>query len=92
MDSIAPALKISLKELVDQSTFGEVAASFTRLFDISVRIFDLDGNLLVEAEKQNPLCRYLESLSGARGRCTERDLGSRFADAGRVCDPAGDQS
>jgi len=70
MDSIAPALKISLKELVDQSTFGEVAASFTRLFDISVRIFDLDGNLLVEAEKQNPLCRYLESLSGARGRCT----------------------
>ena len=70
MDTVEPTLKIALKTLVDQATFGEVAASFSRLFDLSVRIFDADANLLVEAEKQNPLCRYLESLERTRGRCT----------------------
>jgi len=70
MDTVEPTLKIALKDLVDQTTFGEVAASFSRLFDLPVRIFDADGNLLVEAEVQNPLCRYLESLERTRGRCT----------------------
>jgi len=70
MDTVEPTLKLALRNLVDQVTFGEVAASFSRLFDLPVRIFDADGNLLVEAEAQNPLCRYLESLERTRGRCT----------------------
>jgi len=70
MDTVEPTLKIALKDLVDQATSGEIAASFSRLFDLPVRIFDADSNLLVEAEVQNPLCRYLESLERTRGRCT----------------------
>jgi two-component system sensor histidine kinase BarA len=70
MDTVEPTLKIALRELVDQATFGEVAASFSRLFDLPIRIFDADASLLVEADKQNPLCRYLESLEHTRGRCT----------------------
>jgi signal transduction histidine kinase len=70
MDTIEPALRFALRELVDQATFGEVAASFSRLFDLPVRIFDADGNLLVEADVQNPLCRYLESFARVRSRCT----------------------
>ncbi|MCK9459246.1 MAG: ATP-binding protein [Proteobacteria bacterium] len=70
MDTVEPSLKLALKDLVDQATFGEVAASFSRLFDLPVRIFDADGNLLVEADKQNALCRFLESRERTRQRCT----------------------
>jgi two-component system, NarL family, sensor histidine kinase BarA len=70
MDTIEPTLKASLRELLDQQTFGEVAQSFGHLFDLPVRIFDGDGNLLVEADKVSATCEYFRSFEPTRDRCT----------------------
>jgi len=70
MDTVEPTLKASLRDLIDQQTFGEVAQSFGRLFDLPVRIFDTQGNLLVEADKASDACEYFRSFEATRSRCT----------------------
>ncbi len=70
MDTIEPTLHATLRELLDQQTFGEVAQSFGRLFDLPVRIFDVDGNLLVETDKASPTCEYFRTFETTRDRCT----------------------
>jgi len=70
MDPLEPELTVSLRDLVDRETFGEVLDSFSRLFQIPIRLFDGDGSLLLEVATYNPVCEYLLTLEKSRARCT----------------------
>jgi len=70
LDPVEPVLYASLSDLIDQGTFGEVCRSFYDLFEVPVRVFDGEGNLLVETSHTLSPCAYLNRFESTRSRCT----------------------
>ncbi len=64
--------RFSLGELVDASSFREVCSSYAELFRISFKVFDSDGQLLVDAKgNRGDLCAYVRQLPKGRSSCTK---------------------
>lgn len=60
----------SLEELLDLDSFREVCQSYFDLFQIGFKIFDADGELLVDVKSgSNDLCGYLFTFSEGKARC-----------------------
>jgi two-component system sensor histidine kinase BarA len=70
MNPVEPILHASLSELIDADMFVHVLNGFRNMTSVPIRLFDTDGNLLVESIADNPVCDYLNTLRGARAGCT----------------------
>lgn len=63
------ALAPNLRELVDGNSFLEVLNNYHRLFDLPVRVFDVEGNLLAEAAETLQVCRVFGHSEAGKKRC-----------------------
>lgn len=63
------ALAPSLGDLVDGISFLEVLNNYNKLFDLPIRVFDVDGNLLAEAAAAMPICRAFGQSESGKKRC-----------------------
>ncbi len=59
----------NLSDLVDGSSFIEVLNNYNRLFDLPVRVFDPEGNLIAEAASSLPICRTFGQTEPGKKRC-----------------------
>ncbi|MBN2530180.1 MAG: PocR ligand-binding domain-containing protein [Deltaproteobacteria bacterium] len=69
MDPIEPVFVTQLKDLVNEQTLGKVFENFVALFHLPLRLFEENGNLMLERSVPNPACDYLNQYSGARNQC-----------------------
>lgn len=61
------ALTPTLGDLVDKGSFQDVLKNYQKLFDITARVFDKNGNLIAEAAKNAPLCaKFCETEAGKK--------------------------
>ncbi len=63
------AFNPKLGELVDSGSFFEVLNNYHKLFDLSVRVFDEDGNLISEAAAGHNVCKIFGQTENAKKRC-----------------------
>jgi signal transduction histidine kinase len=63
------ALAPVLSDLIDGGSFLEVLNNYNRLFDLPVRVFDAEGNLIAEAAASLPVCRTFGQTEPGKKRC-----------------------
>jgi signal transduction histidine kinase len=74
MESLEAALNATLADLVDTDTFREVCASYYNLFDVPLRVFDNEDNLISETAHNPPACQHLNKFEAGRKNCVETRL------------------
>jgi two-component system sensor histidine kinase BarA len=71
--SVAPSVLqavVSLGELLDVKSFTEVCQSFAELYRVGLKVFDADGNKLVDVKVGNAdFCGYIWQKPEGRARC-----------------------
>jgi two-component system, NarL family, sensor histidine kinase BarA len=71
VDSSVLQRKIALVDLIDQQSFKDVMSAFADLYRVGVKVFDADGNKLVDIRVGNSrFCGYLWEFGGTRQACT----------------------
>ena len=62
--------KIPLGDLLDLRAFAEVCQSFVELYRVGLKVFDADGNKLVDVKVGNAdFCGYIWTKSAGREQC-----------------------
>ncbi|MGH7435574.1 MAG: ATP-binding protein [Polyangiaceae bacterium] len=82
--------RIRLEDLVDRDGLDELCRTFLALFGIPVRIYSTDGALLADANAEQDLCAYVNTLDDGRRACagTVGGVRSRLpGDSGDVVHP-----
>ncbi len=74
MGSLGQSLNASLAELLEGSSFTEVCLSYYNLFEVPIRVFDKEGNLLAEVVQTHGPCQYLNRFEAGRKICTATRL------------------
>ncbi len=69
IDPIEPTFTTTLEELVDIDTLGEVFENFLQIFNVPLRLFNNNGDLVLERTVENPACEHLNTQPGTRGQC-----------------------
>jgi signal transduction histidine kinase len=59
----------ALSDLLHGASFTEVLNNYNRLFDLAVRVFDVEGNLLAEASSALPVCHAFCKSEAGKKRC-----------------------
>jgi two-component system sensor histidine kinase BarA len=62
---------VLLEDLIDREALGEMVKTFFDLFGVPLRIFSEEGRLLGEADVQNPLYAFLNSVKAGRSALQE---------------------
>lgn len=70
MDALEKSLEATLGELLDGTSFQEVCESYYSLFDVPLRLFDGEGNLLGEAVHSHLPCKYVNRYDVGKKLCT----------------------
>lgn len=70
-EALDKVLRATLSELVDGSSFSEVCQSYHELFDLPIRIFDKEGNLLTEVVHNSAACNYLRKFNAVHKICAD---------------------
>lgn len=78
--------RVRLEDLVDPQGLNELCKSFVALFGIPVRIYSIDGSLLVDSASENELCAYVNESSEGRGACASVVGGAKSRDPGEAGD------
>jgi two-component system, NarL family, sensor histidine kinase BarA len=61
---------VSMGDLIDLRSFTEVCQSFAELYRVGLKVFDVDGNKLVDVKVGNAdFCGYIWSKPDGRARC-----------------------
>ncbi|WP_242392081.1 ATP-binding protein [Anaeromyxobacter oryzisoli] len=64
--------RLPLADLLDLRSFAEVCHSFSELYRVGLKVFDEEGNRLVDVKVGNAdFCGYLWSKPAGRARCME---------------------
>lgn len=71
MDFLEKTLDAGFAELIDAKTFNEVCANYHELFNMPIRVFDQEGNLVSESAHALPVCEYLTTFDAGRHICDE---------------------
>ncbi len=66
---IDSVLTPALGDLIDGGSFVEVLNNYYRLFDLTTRVFDVEGNLLAEASGSLPICKAFGRSEAGKKRC-----------------------
>ncbi|MCP4679911.1 MAG: hypothetical protein GY854_31350 [Deltaproteobacteria bacterium] len=74
MDSIGDSLEVSLSDLLEGSAFQEVLENYYNMFDVSIRVFDEESDLLAEVVRTAPVCRYIGQSEAGLKECTRLRL------------------
>lgn len=70
MDVLEKSLAAALGDLLDGTSFREVCESYYSLFDVPLRIFDAEGNILGEAVHSHKPCKYVNKFDVGKKLCT----------------------
>lgn len=74
--------RIRLEDLVDRQGLNELCKSFVALFGIPVRLYSIDGSLLVDSDSENELCAYVNASPAGRSACASVVGGAKSRDPG----------
>lgn len=72
--------RVRIEDLVDRQGLNELCKSFVELFGIPVRLYSIDGELLVDSASENELCAYVNTSSAGRTACAAVVGGARSRD------------
>lgn len=78
--------RIRLEDLVDRQGLEELCKTFVALFGIPVRIYSVDGGLLVDSASENEICAYVNSSPDGRSACASVVGGAKARDPGDAAD------
>jgi two-component system sensor histidine kinase BarA len=62
-------LNPSLGELIDKDSFTEVCLSYYQLFDLPMRVFDVNGDLVAETARSFPICGTFGKFEDGKKLC-----------------------
>jgi two-component system, NarL family, sensor histidine kinase BarA len=63
--------KLSLRDILDGDSFGDVVKGFVELYRVGIKVFDVKGNKLADVKVGNgDFCGYVFSFPEGRRRCT----------------------
>ncbi|HXX69750.1 MAG TPA: ATP-binding protein [Polyangiaceae bacterium] len=78
--------RIRLEDLVDPQGLNELCKTFVALFGIPVRIYSIDGSLLVDSASENELCAYVNASADGRSACAAVVGGAKSREPGEAGD------
>jgi len=80
--------RLRLEDLVDRQGLNELCRSFVALFGIPVRLYSIDGGLLVDSAAENELCAYVNTSPEGRSACASVVGGAKSREPGEARDVA----